>query len=92
MSKEELMRNPIRQIISDELYDKLVQLNLLNQKAIRDFEIKQLYLELREAGTRSNDAIEALLEEYPYLQFDTVRKIIYSVKLPDELRDQNPCA
>lgn len=85
------MRNPIRQIISDELYQKLVELNLLNHKAIRDFEIKQLYLELRDAGMRSADAIEALLEQYPYLQFDTVRKIIYSVKLPEEVRNHH-CA
>jgi hypothetical protein len=86
------MRNPIRQIISDELFERLVQLDLLNEKAIRDFEIKQLYLELRESGMRSTEAIESLLEEYPYLQFDTVRKIIYSVKLPEEMRDQRPCA
>lgn len=80
------MRNPIRQLICDELYDRLAQLNLLNEKAVRDFEIKQRYLELREDGMRSADAIEVLLERYPYLQFDTLRKIIYSVKLPDELR------
>ncbi len=86
------MRNPIRQIIPDELYERLVQLDLLNQKAIRDFEIKQLYLDLRANGMRSADAIEALLEEYPYLQFDTVRKIIYSVKLPEELQEQGSCA
>lgn len=31
------------------------------------------------------EAIEEILEAYPYLQFDTVRKIIYSVKLPEEI-------
>jgi len=82
------MRNPIHQILPDELYEKLVKLNLLNQKVIRDFEIKRLYLRLRNGGTRSSDAIEAILEEYPYLQFDTVRKIIYSVKLPEEIKQQ----
>lgn len=79
------MDNPIRQIVSDELYDKLSALNLLNQKVIRDFQIKRRYLELRDAGMRSADSIDMILEEYPYLQFDTVRKIIYSVKLPEEI-------
>ncbi len=79
------MVNPIRQIVSDELYDTLVQLNLLNQKVIRDFQIKRRYLELRDSGMRAADSIDLILEEYSYLQFDTVRKIIYSVKLPEEL-------
>ena len=79
------MSNPIRQILSDELYSQLVNLNLINQKVIRDFEIKRRYLEFRRHGLRSADAIEAVLDAFPYLQFDTVRKIIYSVKLPEEV-------
>ena len=79
------MSNPIYQIVSDELYSTLLKLNLLNKKVLRDFQIKRRYLELRKAGIRSADAIDQILEEYPYLQFDTVRKIIYSVKLPEEL-------
>lgn len=79
------MMNPIRSIVSDELYEKLVELNLLNQKVLRDFEIKRRYMELRDEGQKSAEAIESILESYPYLQFDTVRKIIYSVKLPEEI-------
>lgn len=82
------MSNPIRQIVSDELYSTLSELNLLNKKVLRDFQIKRRYLELRDGGMRSADSIESILEEYPYLQFDTVRKIIYSVKLPEELQSQ----
>jgi hypothetical protein len=77
--------NPIYQIVSDELYSTLLRLNLLNKKVLRDFEIKRHYLALRNSGLRSADAIDEILEAYPYLQFDTVRKIIYSVKLPEEL-------
>ena len=80
-----MMINPIHQIVSDELYATLVELNLLNKKVLRDFQIKRRYLELRHDGFRSADSIERILDEYPYLQFDTVRKIIYSVKLPEEL-------
>ena len=79
------MSNPIYQIVSDELYSTLLQLNLLNKKVLRDFEIKRKYLDLRRSGYRSADAIDKILELHPYLQFDTVRKIIYSVKLPEEL-------
>ncbi len=86
------MSNPIHQIVSDELYDTLVRLNLLNQKVLRDFEIKRTYLCLRREGRRSAEAIEKVLENYPYLQFDTVRKIIYSVKLPEEVKDPQACA
>ena len=74
------MTNPIFQILSDELYGKLVELNLLNKKVIRDFQIKRRYLELRNDGMKSADAIESILDEYPYLQFDTVRKIVYDIK------------
>lgn len=84
------MINPINQIVSDELYATLVELNLLNKKVLRDFQIKRRYLELRHSGFRSADSIERILDEYPYLQFDTVRKIIYSVKLPEELEEEEP--
>ena len=78
------MSNPIRQIITDDLFATLVQYNLINQKVLRDFEIKRRYLYHRSNGLRSVEAIDALLREYQYLQFDTVRKIIYSVRLPEE--------
>lgn len=80
-----IMRNPIHPIVSDELYNTLIKLNLLNKKKIRDFEIKRYYRHLRDSGVRSGDAIERIIAFYPYLQFDTVRKIIYTVKLPEEV-------
>lgn len=79
------MSNPIHQIVSDDLYLTLDKLNLLNKKVLRDFQIKRRYQQLRESGKRSAEAIDKILDEYPYLQFDTVRKIIYSVKLPEEV-------
>ncbi len=82
------MNNPICQIISDDLYHTLERLNLLNQKVIRDFKIKRAYQAYRDTGLRSTEAIEQILEEFPYLQFDTVRKIIYSVTLPEELGEK----
>lgn len=79
------MSNPIRQILPDDLFRVLLELNLINRKVLRDFEIKRKYKLLRRDGMKSSDAIDTLLDHYPYLQFDTVRKIIYSIKLPEEV-------
>jgi len=79
------MSNPIRQILPDDLFRVLLELNLINRKVLRDFEIKREYKALRRKGLKSAEAIEDILGQYPYLQFDTVRKIIYSIKLPEEV-------
>ena len=80
------MSNPIRQILPDDLFRVLLELNLINRKVLRDFEIKREYKLLRRQGCKSSQAIDLLLDRYPYLQFDTVRKIIYSIKLPEEVQ------
>lgn len=79
------MSNPIRQILPDDLFRTLLELGLINTKTLRDFEIKRKYKSLRRQGMKSTEAIDALLSLYPYLQFDTVRKIIYSIRLPEEV-------
>ncbi|MCB9236169.1 MAG: hypothetical protein H6581_31260 [Bacteroidia bacterium] len=79
------MSNPIRQILPDDLFSMLLDLNLINRKVLRDFEIKREYKKLRIDGLRSSEAIDAILAKYSYLQFDTVRKIIYSIRLPEEV-------
>lgn len=76
--------NPLASIIPDTLFHTLWGMNLLNRKTIRDIEMKRKYVCLRREGYASADAIDLLLQEYPYLQFDTLRKIIYSVRLPEE--------
>lgn len=87
------MNNPIRQIIPDEVFQLLQQYNLLNSKVLRDIEIKRRYIVLhRHHGLSSAEAIEGLLMEHPYLQFDTVRKIIYSIRLPEERAQQSRLA
>ncbi len=78
------MSNPIRQIVPDDLFSTLLELNLINLKALRDFEIRREYNHLRNQGKKSTDAIFELADRFPYLQYDTVRKIVYSVKLPGE--------
>jgi len=79
--------NPLFQLVPDELYTTLLSLNLLNTKMLRDIEIKRRYIILhRIEGLSSVEAIEKILEEHRYLQFDTVRKIVYSVRLPEDRR------
>ncbi|ARA92537.1 MAG: hypothetical protein D6685_12655 [Bacteroidetes bacterium] len=71
--------NPLAGLISDEVYTLLEEHNLLSDKGVRDFQIRQKFRAMRRAGIPAYDAIEQLREEYPYLQFDTIRKIVYKV-------------
>lgn len=70
--------NPISHLVNDDLFIKLKKLGLLNEKLLRDFEIKQKYQQYRKQKINASTAIDLLQEEYPYLQYDTIRKIVYS--------------
>ena len=74
--------NPIYLLIPEKVYESLLQFDLLNKRKVRDFKIKCYYYRYRKEGLSSGDSIDRILEEHPYLQHDTVRKIVYSVKLP----------
>jgi hypothetical protein len=71
--------NPLAELISDELYAMLESHDLLNEKSVRDFQIRRRFRTLRDEDVPAYDAIEQLREEYPYLQFDTIRKIVYKL-------------
>ena len=71
--------NPLAELISDELYEMLESHDLLNEKSVRDFQIRRKFRTLRDDDVPAYDAIELLREEYPYLQFDTIRKIVYKL-------------
>lgn len=68
--------NPLAEFLSDDLYALLEQHHLLSEKGIRDYAIRLRFRALR-AELSASDAIEQLRDEYPYLQFDTLRKIAY---------------
>jgi uncharacterized protein (DUF433 family) len=40
--------------------------------------IRKRFDNLREKEISAGDAIEKIQEDYPYLQFDSIRKIIYN--------------
>lgn len=71
--------NPLVGLVNRETYELLEQHNLLSEKAVRDYQMRCAFKALRQAEVPAYEAIEQLREEHPYLQFDTVRKIVYKL-------------
>lgn len=69
--------NPLAELISDDVYLLLSSRGLIDEKSVRDYIIRNKFKTLRSQKLSASDAIENLREEYPYLQFDTIRKIVY---------------
>lgn len=69
--------NPIPELINDETYHLLNSRGLIDEKSVRDYIIKRRFKDMRDLKVRASEAIDFLREEYPYLQFDTIRKIVY---------------
>ena len=72
--------NPLSELISDEVYDLLNSKGLFNEKSLRDYQIRKRFKNLRNKNVNASDAIDLLRKDYPYLQFDTLRKIVYHIK------------
>lgn len=71
-------KNPLSELISDEVFEILDSRGLINQKSVRDYKIRKRFDNLREKELSTGDAIERIQKDYPYLQFDSIRKIIYN--------------
>jgi hypothetical protein len=71
--------NPLSDLISDEIYDLLDAHGLIDEKAVRDYQIRKRFKLLRATKVSAGDAIDTIREDYPYLQFDTIRKIVYQI-------------
>ncbi len=74
----EQYKNPLADLISNEVYEALISRGLINETSVRDREIRKKFKLMRANKMSAGDAIDALREEYPYLQFDTIRKIVYN--------------
>ena len=72
--------NPLSELISDETFNLLNSKGLLNEKSLRDYKIRKKFKNLRQSNVTASDAIDLIRDEYPYLQFDTLRKIVYHIK------------
>ena len=70
--------NPLSDLISNEIYELLKSRGLINETSVRDREIRKKFKMLRANKMSAGDAVDALRNEYPYLQFDTIRKIVYN--------------
>ncbi|GJQ62332.1 MAG: hypothetical protein SCALA702_13850 [Melioribacteraceae bacterium] len=77
ITNSEYAPNPISDLVSDEVYEALASRGLINEKSVRDYTIRKKFKELRSNKVSTGDAIEQIREEYPYLQFDTIKKIVY---------------
>lgn len=73
------MDNPLSELISDDIYELLSSHGLIDEKSVRDFQIRKKFKQLRASKLSAGDAIDAIKEHYPYLQFDTIRKIVYQI-------------
>ncbi len=71
--------NPLSELISDDIFDLLDTHGLIDEKAVRDYQIRKKFKQLRSGKLSAGDAIDAIRAEYPYLQFDTIREIVYQI-------------
>jgi hypothetical protein len=81
MNEAELAKtlsNPLSDLISDDIFELLFSRGLIHERAVRDYRIRMKFKALRAQKIRTGDAIDSLREEYPYLQFDTIRKIVHN--------------
>lgn len=70
-------QNPLSDLINDETYHILNERGLINQTSVRDYIIRKKFKQMREQQRSAGEAIDLLREEYPYLQYDSIRKIVY---------------
>lgn len=79
-SETERRSNPLSDLINDTIYEVLDSRGLMNEKSVRDHQIRRKFREMRIEKTSATVAIDSIRTEYPYLQFDTIRKIVYQIQ------------
>jgi hypothetical protein len=72
--------NPLSDLIPDEIYDRLSDHGLINQKSLRDHLIRKKFVDLKSQNHSVIEAIDTIRKDYPYLQYDTIRKIVYNIQ------------
>jgi len=82
--------NPLSELISDDIYELLSLHGIIDEKSVRDLQIRKKFKQLRASKISAGDAIGAIKEHYPYLQFDTIRKIVYQINIPSVNENKNP--
>lgn len=80
ITNKQMKNNPLADLIPDDIYDVLNSRHLINEKSVRDYQIRKRFKDLRLKRISASEAIDSLRSEYPYLQFDTIRKIVYQIQ------------
>ena len=73
------IENRLSDLISDDIYELLDSNRLIDEKAVRDYQIRKKFKQLRANKISAGEAIDTIREDYQYLQFDTIRKIVYQI-------------
>src|ERR1051325_4565668 len=75
--------NPVKELIPDEVFQLLRTHDLISEMGIRNYVIRQQYHAIREgSNVTTAQAMLKIQEIYPYLQLDTIRKIVYRIGPP----------
>lgn len=80
MPRNAKIENPLSDLITDEVFELLNKEGLLDEKGIRNYLIQNRFKELRVDKKTATEAIGILQQDYPYLGFDTINKIVYKKK------------
>jgi hypothetical protein len=79
--QEQKYKNPLSDLINDDVYHLLNSMGFFDEMAVRNHIIRKKYKQLKnQKRMSSTDAIDYLRSQYPYLQFGTIRKIVYNIK------------
>lgn len=71
------MSNIISDIVDDATFKKLFDSRLLDAISLRNYAIRKQYRRLREKNMPSPSCLELIQQEYPYLNFDSLKRIVY---------------
>ncbi len=69
--------NPLREFLDDKQFRMLWENGFLNERAVRDFYIRQKFFLLKNKK-KPKEIINHLQQEFSYLSHETIRKIVYS--------------
>lgn len=79
--------NPIKHLVDDETFMRLSKAGVLNKTAVRNFAIKLKFTEMRKEKKSVQLILALLHQEYPYVGYEALRKIIYDKTINVEIRN-----
>ncbi len=71
-----LPKNYIKDIIPNKIFNKLNDLEFLDYKRVRDYYLRKKFNEMKKIHG-SSETITLLVKEFPDLQPETIKKIVY---------------